>query len=78
MNHVLKTCDPVSYENSQGQPKWEQAMQAVINSLLNNHTWDLVLRPQGIYKTKFTSECVVEHHKARLATKGFSQQEGIE
>jgi hypothetical protein len=86
MTHVLETCDPVSYSDAQGQPEWEQAMQDEMNSLLKNHTWDLVPRPQGknivkcrwVYKTKFTSEGVVEHHKACLVVKGFSQQEGID
>jgi hypothetical protein len=33
---------------------------------------------QWVYKTKFTSEDVVERHKAGLVAKVFSQQEGIE
>jgi hypothetical protein len=85
MTHVLETCDPVTYSDAQGQPEWEQAMQTEMDSLLKNHTWDLVPRPQGknivkcrwVYKTKFTSEGVVEHHKSHLVVKGFSQQEGI-
>jgi hypothetical protein len=72
MTRVLETCDHVSYSDAQGQPEWEQAMQDEMNSLLKNHTWDLVPRPQGknivkcrwVYKTKFTSEGVVEHHKS--------------
>jgi hypothetical protein len=47
MAHVLETCDPISYSYAQGQPEWEQAMQDEMNSLLKNHTWDLVPRPQG-------------------------------
>jgi hypothetical protein len=86
MTHVLETCDHVSYADVQGKPEWEKAMQAEMNSLLKNHTWDLVPRPQGknivkcrwVYKTKFTFEGVVEHHKACLVAKGFSQQEGID
>jgi hypothetical protein len=31
-----------------------------------------------VYKTKFTSQGVVERHKAHLVAKGFSQQEGID
>jgi hypothetical protein len=60
-------------------------MKIEIDYLSKNHTWDLVPRPQGknnvkcpwVYRTKFTSEGVVERHKARLVANGFSQQEGI-
>jgi hypothetical protein len=31
-----------------------------------------------VYRTKFTSEGVVERHKACLVVKGFSQQDGID
>lgn len=56
------------------------------DSLLKNHTWDLVPRLQGknvvkccwVYKTKFTSIGVVECHKASLVVKGFSRYEGID
>jgi hypothetical protein len=60
-------------------------MKTEMDSLMKNHIWDLLLEPQGknivkcrwVYKTKFTSKGVVEHHKYRLVVKGFSQQEGI-
>jgi hypothetical protein len=86
MTHVLETYDLVSYSNAQVQPEWEQTMQIEIDSLSKNHTWELVPRLQGnnvvkcrwVYRTKFTSEGVVEHHKYHLVAKGFSQQEGID
>jgi len=60
-------------------------MQEKMDSLVKNHNWDLVPQLQGkkivkcewVYKTKFTFEGVIEHHKYRLIVKGFSQQEGI-
>jgi hypothetical protein len=86
MAHVLETCGPVSYSDAQGQFEWEQVMQDKMNSLLKNHTWDLVPRLQGkkfvkcrwFYKAKFTSEAVIDRHRACLVAKGFSQQEGID
>jgi hypothetical protein len=42
MTHVLETYDLVTYSDAQGQPEWEQAMKTEIDSLLKNHTWDLV------------------------------------
>jgi hypothetical protein len=59
-------------------------MKNEVDSLMKNHTWDLYPQPSGnnivklVYKTKFTTEGVVEHHKARLVVKVFSQQEGID
>ena len=61
-------------------------MSTEIDSLLENQNWDLVSRPHGknvvkcrwVYKTNFTSQGVVESHKACQVTKGFSQEEGID
>jgi hypothetical protein len=36
------------------------------------------MKCRWVYRTKFTSEGVVERHKECLVVKGFSQQEGIE
>jgi hypothetical protein len=47
MTCVLETFDHVSYSDLEGRPEWEQAMQTKIDSLLKNHTWDLVPRSQG-------------------------------
>ena len=59
---------------------------AEIDFLKKNQTWEAVPRSKGknvincrwVYKTKFTSNSVVECHKARLVANEFSQQEGIE
>ena len=61
-------------------------MSTKMDSLLKNQMWDLVPQPRGknivkycwVYKTKFTFDDVVEHHKARLVLKRFSQSEGID
>jgi hypothetical protein len=36
------------------------------------------MKSRWVYRTKFTSEGVFEHHKYHLVVKGFSQQEGID
>jgi hypothetical protein len=85
MTCVLETSNPATYSDVEGWLEWEQTMKTRIDYLSKNHTWDLVPRPQGknivkcrwVYRTKFTSEGVVERHKARFFVKGFSQQEGI-
>ena len=61
-------------------------MEEEYNSLINNHTWDLVSLPKGrkvvpckwIYRTKFAVDGSVDKHKARLVAKGFSQILGID
>ena len=61
-------------------------MEEEHNSLINNHTWDLVNLPKGrkvvrckwIYRTKFVADGSVDKYKARLVAKGFSQVPGID
>ena len=56
-----------------------------MDSLEKNHTLDLLPRPHGknivkcqwVYRTKFTCEGSIEHHKACLVVKGLSHQDGI-
>jgi hypothetical protein len=57
------------------------------NSLMKNKAWELVPCPQikvvkwkwiYILQTKFTLDGIVKRHKARLVSKGISQQEGID
>jgi hypothetical protein len=68
MTCVLETSDPITYSYIEGWLEWEHTMKTGIDSLSKNHTWELVPRPQGknivkcrwVYRTKFTSEGVVE------------------
>ena len=61
-------------------------MDEEIESLLSNHTWELVPAPPGstiipvkwIFKTKRGPDGRVERYKARLVAKGFKQVEGID
>ena len=85
MTLVLDTHDLINYAYVKGQPKWEKAMLTQVDSLLKNRTQDLVrpqvkniVKCQWIYKIKFTSKGVIEHHKVFLVVKGFSQQECID
>ena len=51
-----------------GELEWEKALTSKYDSLLRNHTWDLVPLPHGknlvrckwLYKTKFTIDGEVE------------------
>lgn len=61
-------------------------MQEEISALEQNNTWTVVSLPLGkkaigskwVYKVKLQANCQVERYKARLVTKGFSQQEGLD
>ena len=66
--------------------KWTQAMNEEYDSLLKNHTWDLVDLPPGrfivknkwIYKCKPKADGSIDRYKARLVAKGYSQSYGID
>ena len=61
-------------------------MKEEFDALSKNHTWDLVTLPPGkfvvgykwIYKIKTRSDGSIEHYKARLVVKGFTQKYGID
>nr|KYP40285.1 hypothetical protein KK1_038399 [Cajanus cajan] len=61
-------------------------MDAEISAIERNNTWELITLPldaksigvKWIYKTKCNEDGKIEKHKARLVTKGYSQQHGID
>jgi len=61
-------------------------MQAEINSINKNDTWELVELPQGkkcvgckwVYNTKLKVNGSIHKHKARLVVKGFTQKYGFD
>jgi hypothetical protein len=65
--------------------KWEKGMKEEMDSLVNNHTWDLVQLPAGkrelhnkwVYKLK-EEDGGIKRYKARLVVKGFAQKKGID
>ncbi|CAJ2658330.1 unnamed protein product [Trifolium pratense] len=66
--------------------KWFKAMQEEMNSLHENHTFELVKLPKGkralknkwVYKIKSESDQSQPRYKARLVVKGFNQRKGID
>jgi Reverse transcriptase (RNA-dependent DNA polymerase) len=80
--------DPVSFKQtimSRNSSQWLEAMNDEMKSMKINEVWDLVelhvgVKPIGckwVYKTKIDSQGNVERYKARLVSKGFTQQQGI-
>jgi hypothetical protein len=80
--------EPECYEEAMQvdtKRKWEQGMKEEMDSLVNNHTWDLVQLPAGkralqnkwVYKLK-EEDGGEKRYKARLVVKGFAQKKGID
>lgn len=78
--------DPINYEEAVKSEKWKKAMDAEIEAIERNNTWELIeMPPEGkvigvkwIYKTKLNEKGEVDKYKARLVAKGYSQQYGID
>jgi hypothetical protein len=80
--------EPECYEKTiqvDTKKKWEQGMKEEMDSLVNNHTWDLVQLPTGkralqnkwVYKLK-EEDGGEKRYKAKLVVKGFAQKKGID
>lgn len=78
--------DPSSYEEAVKSNTWKRAMEREMKSIEDNDTWELITPQQGVkaigvrlvFKTKYNEKGKVEKHKARLATKGYTQKCGID
>nr|GEW49447.1 enoyl-[acyl-carrier-protein] reductase [NADH], chloroplastic [Tanacetum cinerariifolium] len=81
--------EPTSYQeavaSSEGH-QWKEAIKSEIDSILQNHTWELVDLHHGckllgykwIFKKKMKADSTITKYKARLVIKGFRQREGLD
>src|SRR5277367_2092106 len=66
--------------------QWEKAIQEEVNSLIKNHTWDLISHPRNrqvvinkfAFKYKKDEQARIVRLKARLVARGFSQIYGVD
>ncbi|XP_073152463.1 uncharacterized protein [Henckelia pumila] len=72
--------------SSPDAPFWKEAIKSEIDSIMQNHTWELVDLPPGskplgckwILKRKYKADGTVKKYKARLVAKRFRQKEGLD
>ena len=81
--------EPQSFKESMSSPEapyWKEAINDEVESILQNHTWELVDLPPGskplgykwIFKKKMKVEGSIDKYKARLVIKGYKQKEGLD
>ena len=86
MLQVTSVQEPSTFAEAQEDERWVEAMESEHNSIMKNHTWDLMDRPtkhkvidtKWVYKAKYKSDGSLEKYKARLVAQGFAQKEGYD
>ncbi|XP_020209364.1 uncharacterized protein LOC109794321 [Cajanus cajan] len=83
---LLSSAEPKSVKIALTDPNWLAAMQAEIQALHANNTWQLVDLPSGrkpigcrwVFRVKENPDGSINKYKARLVAKGFHQQPGLD
>ena len=81
--------EPQTYKEAMTSPEapfWKEAINREVESILQNHTWELVDIPPGnkpigykwIFKRKLKAYGSIDKYKARLVAKGYRQKEGLD
>ena len=80
---------PKTYQEAIQSPNaqhWKEAMDAEMEALQKNHTWDLCSLPydrkaigcRWVFVIKYKATGEIDRYKARLVAKGYSQQPGVD
>ncbi|BBG99019.1 BURP domain-containing protein, partial [Prunus dulcis] len=78
--------EPETFEEAIKDAAWQKAMEAELEMIEKNETWELVKRPSDkpivgvkwIFKVKLNLDGSVQKNKARLVAKGYTQKPGID
>ena len=81
--------DPKTFQeamSSRDSALWKEAINNEMDSIISNHTWELVDLPQGskpigckwVFRRKYHTNDTLQTFKAKLVAKGFKQKEGID
>lgn len=75
--------EPRTYNQAKSNSNWVEAMNKEFDALRANKTWVLVppnpdQNCKWVYKIKRRADGSLERYKARLVTKGFHREEGID
>ena len=81
----LTEVGPQTYKEAMSTPKapyWQETVNDEINSIMQNHTWELVNLPLGnkpigckwIFKRKLQTNGTIDKYKTRLVAKGYRQK----
>ena len=81
--------EPQSFNEAMSTPEapmWKEAVNSEIESIMKNHTWELVDLPLGskpleckwIFKRKMKTDGSIDKYKARLVEKGYKQKKGLD
>ena len=80
------TDEPLSVEQALDEQFWKRAMQAKMESITQNKTWEFSDLPRDhkaiglkwVFKVKRDPAGNVVKHKARLVAKGYAQIQGVD
>ena len=82
----INSSDPSTFVEAQKGINWREAMDAEVESIEKNCTWELTDLPHGakcirvkwIFKTKLNERGEVSKYKARLVAKGYAQEHEVD
>uniref|UniRef100_A0A6N2K750 Integrase catalytic domain-containing protein n=1 Tax=Salix viminalis TaxID=40686 RepID=A0A6N2K750_SALVM len=69
----MSIVEPENYKEAAGNKAWEEAMNAELEMIEKNSTWEL-----WVFKTKLNLDGTIHKHKARLVAKGYAQKPGVD